>query len=338
MFSSEMELREALTTPPKALIEMMLNLEGDISILGVSGKMGIDLAIMAKRACQVAKVDKRIIGVARFSNPSNIALLQKHGIETVSCDLSDLKALEKLETTTNVIFMAAKKFGSEQSESDTWVMNTLVPGYVARHFRDSRIVCFSTGCVYPLTTPADPAPDENTQPSPIGTYATTALGREMMFNHAAKTWQTKVSHFRLNYAIDLRYGVLHDICKSVIHGEVIDLKAGHFNCIWQGDAIAQALLCLEHCSAVPFIINSTGPETLSTQQTAEKFAKHFNTTVTFKNSPERTYLSNAGRAHQIFGYPSVSADTLIQWQAQWIQNDGVTLNKPTKFEVSDGKF
>ncbi len=335
---NEAELNNIITTPSKELVDYMQILDGDIVILGVAGKMGVNLAVMAKRAIDLAGVQKRVLGVARFSDPEAQNILESAGVETRKCDLSNPDEVASLEKMKNVIYMVAKKFGTDGSEDITWVMNTLVPGYVVRHFKDSNIVDFSTGCVYPLVDALEGGCDETVKPAPIGDYATSAYGREMMFNYACRMWQTKVCHFRLNYSVDLRYGVLHDICQKIIKDEVVDLSTGHFNCLWQGDAVAQAILCLKLCSCPATPINITGPETLTMKDVAVKMAKLLGKQVQFVGSPGKTYLSNSMQATKEFGYPSKSVDELIQMQVKWLQNGGKSLGKPTKFEVTDGKF
>ena len=300
--------------------------------------MGVDLAILESNACKEAGIKKRIIGVARFSDPAAKDELEKNDIETVTADLSEPDEVNDLELTANVIYMVAKKFGTSGAEDLTWVMNTLVPGYVARHFQKSRIVVFSTGCVYPLVDPVNGGCTEDVDPDPIGTYATSAMGREMMFNYAARKWQTEICHYRLNYSIDLRYGVLHDIASKILAGEVIDLSAGHFNCIWQGDAISQALLCLLQCSNPPAIFNVTGPEQVCTKYAANRLAEYLEIQVSYTGEAGNVYLSNSAKATALFGKPGVDLETLIKWQANWIQKGGRSLGKATKFEKTDGKY
>ncbi len=338
IIKNEEQLDLLITTPNQMLIDYMKKLDGDIIILGVAGKMGVNLAVMAARAIKEAGVKKRVVGVARFSNPIAKEILEQEGIETTIADLSNPEEVNRLELVKNVIYMVAKKFGTDGAEDLTWVMNTLVPGYVARHFRKSSIVSFSTGCVYPLVAAESGGCTEETQPAPLGNYASSALGREMMFNYACRTWGTKVCHFRLNYSVDLRYGVLHDICQKIMADEIIDLSAGHFNCIWQGDAVSQALLCLQLVSSPAKVINITGPEIVTTKYAATQMAKILNKKVTFTGEPKKTFLANASKAIEVFGKPKVDIETLLDWQAEWILQGGRTLGKPTKFEVSDGKF
>lgn len=339
IIKNEKELHELLTTPNQMLIDFMKELEGDLIILGIAGKMGVDLGILAKKAAKLAGVDKKVIGVARFSNPDAKTELEDAGIETISCDLLDPEAVSKLPNCKNVIYMAAKKFGTQGDESMTWAMNTLVPGYVARHFKESRIVVFSTGCVYPLADSVEGGSTEDITPNPIGDYAMSCMGREMMFNYGSKQWGTEICQFRLNYSVDLRYGVLHDIAQKILNNEVVDLNSSHFNVIWQGDACSQAILCLGQCSNPPNIMNITGPELASVKLTAEKLANHMNKKVTFSGTPGgKTYLNNSEKATALFGYPKYNIDTLIKWQAHWVLNGNKSLGKATKFEVTNGKF
>ena len=337
---NETELDEVLSRPSPQLVAMMQRLEGDITILGIAGKIGMTLGLTAIRAIQAAGVRKKVIGVARFSEPGSQEHLEKSGIETIPCDLLDCTAVSKLPQVKNIIFMAGRKFGTNGSEELTWAMNVLVPGNVAEHYGStSRIVAFSTGCVYPLFPVLSGGPTEEDIPVPIGEYAQSCLGRERIFEHYSKIKQTPVCHFRLNYAIDLRYGVLYDIGKKVLAGDPVDLTMGHFNAIWQGDANCQALLCLEHCSSPANILNITGPETISVQYVANEFSRLLGKKVTFTGEPAaNAYLNNSAKATRLFGYPRVSLNQMIEWTAGWLQSGGRSLNKPTHFEASNGRY
>ncbi len=338
-FSSEDQLDQALSDPTPAVVKLMGDLEGDILLLGVAGKMGVTLAMMAKRACQTAGVSKRVIGVARFSDATQKKKLETAGIETISCDLLDPLAVEKLPLVKNVIYMAAKKFGTEGQEDVTWAMNVCAPTHVIHRYQKSRIVAFSTGCVYPLVSAVDGGCDESVKPAPIGDYAQSALGREMVFSYGSRTYGTPVCLYRLNYAVDLRYGVLHDLAQNILADRPIDLSASHFNAIWQGDANAQALLCLGLAASPAVPVNVTGPETVSVQYAASLLAAHLKKKVSFTGTPGgKIYLNNAARATEAFGYPSVSMHEMIRLQATWLKGGGRSLGKPTHFEVTTGVY
>jgi nucleoside-diphosphate-sugar epimerase len=338
--ANEQQLEETLSRPSTAVIKLMEKMEGDLVILGIAGKMGPTLGRMASRASQAAGKQRKIFGVARFSNPGARQRLEEVGVSTIKCDLLDAEAVRKLPRAKNVIYMVGKKFGTSGNETKTWMINVIAPHHVCRQYNASRIVAFSTGCVYPLVGVDSGGSLETDPVGPVGEYAQTCVGRERIFQHAAQTTALKSCLFRLNYAVDLRYGVLHDIGQRVFHHHPVDLSASHFNVIWQGDACSQALLCLEHCTDQPEVINITGPETVSTRQVAEAFAVCFGTKVELigSESDARMYLSNAAKAASLFGYPSVPLHTLIRWQAGWIASGLRTLDKPTHFEVTDGIY
>jgi nucleoside-diphosphate-sugar epimerase len=339
MISSEQELEDVLSQPGEADKAAMARMEGDLLILGVGGKMGPSLARRARRAADEAGVQKRIIGVARFSDPAVREELEHWGIETIAADLLDYEQLAKLPDAPNIIFMAARKFGSTGNEPLTWAMNTYLPARVAERYRSAKIVAFSSGNVYPLTPVAHGGPSESTPAEPVGEYAQSVLGRERMFQHFSELYGTPVTLLRLNYAIDLRYGVLLDIGQKVYERRPVDLTMGHANVIWQGDANSVCLRSFSICNSPPAILNLTGPETLSVRWAAKRFGEHFGADPILQGSEsELALLSNASRCHRMFGYPSVSLEQMIEWLAQWVAAGGSTLNKPTHFEVRDGKF
>ena len=339
IIENEVMLDELLSQPDVAVIELMKRLEGDIIILGIGGKMGLTLGRLAVNAIAAAGVKKRVVGVSRFSNPAARSQLEAWGIETISCDLLDRDAVDALPEIKNVIFMAGRKFGTGGEEDLTWAMNTLVPGNVGLKFKDSRIVAFSTGCVYPLVEIENGGCNELTAAAPVGEYAQSCLGRERVFEYYAKNFNTSVTLFRLNYAIDLRYGVLHDIAQQIWNDEPVNNSVGHFNLIWQGDANRRALLCLEYCESPAAIMNITGPETVTVNYVAEAFSKIMGKKITYAGTAgKRCYLNNAAKSFAEFGYPTVSIDEMIRAQAQWIIAGKHSLGKPTHFEVNDGKF
>lgn len=335
---TETQLDARLSQPSNELVAFMGRLEGDVMILGIAGKMGVSLGQLAVAAIEKAGAKKSVYGVARFSDAEARQRLEFAGVRTIQCDLLDRTSVSSLPKAANVLFMAGRKFGTGGDASLTWAMNTMVPANVADHFRDSRIVAFSTGCVYPLTA-VDCQPTENTLPAPIGEYAQSCLGRERMFEYASNTWGTPVCLYRLNYAVDLRYGVLHDIAEKIWHGEAVDNSVRAFNVIWQGDANQQALMCLEHCNSPARVLNVTGPETLYTEDVARRIGELLDKPVHFSTTPvDASYLSDSSRATELFGRPRVSAEQLIRWQAHWIKVGGRSLGKPTHFEVNDGEY
>ena len=333
------KLEEALSNPMQADVEAMRALDGDILILGVGGKMGPSLAKLARRAAEAGGTRKRIIGVARFSDHTLQTKLQAAGVETIAMDLMEPDALHRLPDVQNVVFMAAKKFGTSSAEHETWAMNTYLPGRVAERFRESRIVAFSTGNVYPLQPVGQGGATEDTPVSPVGEYAQSALGRERMFEYAAARWGTQVAILRLNYAVELRYGVLVDIGRAVYERRPVDLHMGLVNVIWQRDANAVCLRCFAYCDSPPAIFNVTGPETLSVRYIAERFGKKLGIEPMFSGEEsDSALLNSATKAHQLFGYPSVTPGEVIDWSAEWIAAKKPLLNKPTHFERRDGKF
>ena len=336
---NEALLEDILSEPGAGLVEMMKRLDGDIMILGIGGKMGITLGRQAVNAIQAAGVSKKVIGVSRFSDAAGRKKLEQRGIETISCDLLDQNAVKALPEVKNVIFMAGRKFGTDGSEELTWAMNTIVPGCVGGHFRKSRIVVFSTGCVYPLVSIGTGGCTEQVPPAPVGEYSQSCLGRERVFGHCAKTYGTETLLLRLNYAIDLRYGVLHDIGQQVWNGLPVNNTVGHFNVLWQGDANCYALRALELCASPAAVLNITGPETASVEYIAEAFAGLMNKAISYTGvSAGKCYLNNAGKAFRLLGYPRVSLEQMIDWQAQWLMQGGSSLGRPTHFEVNNGKF
>ena len=336
---TEAELEEILSRPSDADVAAIAHLDGDLLILGAGGKMGPSLARRARRAAQKGGVCKRIVAVARFSDNRLRDSLASDGIEILVADLLHPGALSQLPDIPNVIFMAARKFGTTGSEDLTWAMNTYLPGLVAERYRASRIVAFSTGNVYPLRHALQGGAVESTPVAPDSEYAQSALGRERMFAYGSRQWGTPVTILRLNYAIDLRYGVLLDIGTAVFERRPIDLRMALVNVIWQGDANSICLRSFALCQSPPFFLNLTGPETLSVRYIAEEFGRRFCVQPTFSSEemPD-AFLSNAAKAHQMFGYPTVTISEMIDWTAAWISSAGARLNKPTHFEVRDGKF
>ena len=339
MIANEQQLEDLLSEPSAADIDAARALDGPLMILGAAGKMGPSLAHLAKRALQAAGNPAPVIAVSRFSNPDSRTLLQSWGIETIPCDMLEPGALDQLPDAPNVIFMAARKFGSSGLPSLTWATNTLLPGLAAQRYRHSRIVAFSTGNVYPLTPVDSGGPAEDTPTNPVGEYAQSALGRERLFEHAALTWQTPVALLRLNYAVELRYGVLVDIARKVHAGTPVDLTMGHVNVIWQGDANSATLRALPLAATPAFVLNLTGAETLRVRDIAEGFARRFGTPAVLQGTEAPTaLLNNAALYHRLLGPPRVGVDQMMDWIAGWITQGGASLGKPTHFENREGKF
>jgi nucleoside-diphosphate-sugar epimerase len=337
--TSVQDLEHHLSRPTAEDVSAMSALDGDLLILGAGGKMGPSLCTLARRAADLAGSRKRVIAVSRFSDEKLRSQFSSQNIETISCDLLEPGALAKLPDIANVVFMAARKFGTSGSEHLTWAMNTLLPGLVAERYRNSRIVAFSTGNVYPLMPVHEGGAVESTPVEPKGEYAQSALGRERMFEYGSQCWGTPVAILRLNYAVELRYGVLADIGLAVFELRPIDLRMGYVNVIWQRDANSMCLRSFAHCQSPPLILNLTGPETLSVRRLAEQFGEKFGVDPIFEFEESTTaLLNNSGKAHRLFGCPSVTAAEIIHWLADWIRNRGPMLNKPTHFHARDGRF
>lgn len=336
MIATEQQLDELLSRPSEADIAAMASLQGDLLILGVAGKMGPTLAIRARRAAPPAT---RIIGVSRFSNAASRAALEAAGVETIAADLLDEGALESLPDAANVLLMTGHKFGSTGNEGLTWAMNTFLPAQAAARFRHSRIVAFSSGNIYPLVAVTSGGATESNPLAPVGEYAQSVLGRERMLLYFSTRNGTPMVILRLNYAIDMRYGVLLDIGTKVFERVPVDVTMGNANIIWQGDANSVALRSFAHAGSPPLILNLTGPETISVRDVALQFGRHFGVDPSFTGTEANAaLLNNAARCHRLFGYPSVTPSEMIEWVARWIGMGGSTLGKPTHFETRDGKF
>jgi nucleoside-diphosphate-sugar epimerase len=339
LIADSAHLDELLSEPAGAVIERFARLEGDLILLGVTGKMGPTLARMARRASDQAGIRRRIIGAARFLDPRQEVLLQAIGIDTLRCDLLDPAQIASLPEVPNVVYLVGMKFGSTGQEARTWAVNCWVPALVCQKYRQSRIVAFSTGNIYGLSPVMRGGSVESDPLNPLGDYAMSCLGRERIFEYFSRAYQIPIVILRLNYACEMRYGVLVDLAQRVREGRSVPLSMGHFNAIWQGDASAMALASFGLASSPPFVLNVAGPELLSVRRVAEQLAEQFGRSVTFEGTESgNALLSNAQLSHQLFGYPRVSAGQLIAWTAEWIGRGGETWRKPTHFEVRDGKF
>ncbi|MBP1039581.1 NAD(P)-dependent oxidoreductase [Vagococcus sp. BWB3-3] len=333
------EIEQGMSTPSPELVADVKQLAGDVMILGVSGKMGVTLAKLLKNAMIENNLDYQVYGVARFSDPASRAELEDYGIQTIAADFLNQSEMEQLPKIKNIIFMVGYKFGATGNEPYTWAVNSYLPGRICEYFKESRIVAFSTGCVYPLVPVNAGAPSEEMAPDPLGEYAQSCLGRERIFEHFSKENGTKVSIFRLNYAIDLKYGVVSELAKTILADEAVDLTMGHVNVIWQKDACEQAIRCLFVASSPANILNITGPETLSVRWISERLGESLNKEVQFIGTEQETaLLSNASKSHELFGYPQTTIREMIDITAEWLLNDGATIDKPTHFQERKGKY
>lgn len=333
------QLYQTLLEPSEALIADIAKIKGDILVMGAGGKMGPALTILAKKAIDKAGISKKIIAASRFSEPGLQQQLQAAGIETHAVDLLEDEQLQSLPQVENLLYMAGQKFGTTGKEWFTWAMNAYLPGRVALQYKDSRIVVFSTGNVYPLSSVSKGGVSEEQPVGPLGEYAQSCLGRERMFQYGASKYNTPLFIYRLNYANDVSYGVLLEIAKSVYAGKPIDLRMGHVNVIWQGDANEMAIRALLHCETPAKIVNITGPETAPVRWIATEFGKLFEKEVVFINEEQSTaLLSNASESFRLFGYPRVTLKQMIAVLADWLKEGGKTINKPTHFQEREGQF
>lgn len=335
-------LEDLLSTPSAGVVETLARHRGDVVLLGVGGKMGPTLARMVRRGADEAdgsRAGRRVLAVSRFSNDTLPNQLASQGIVPMRCDLLDADAVRELPLAPLVIYMTGMKFGSTGQEALTWAMNVAVPGNVATHYRNSRIVAFSTGNVYGTSPVVRGGAREHDALAPIGDYAQSCLGRERMLEHVALKHGTPTAIIRLNYACETRYGVLVDIAQQVRAGQPVSLAMGAFNVIWQADANAHTIQAFDLAASPAVPLNVTGPETMSIRRVAEVYGELFGCPVRFEGeeSPD-ALISNAQRAISHFGYPRVSPQQMQRWIADWLTRQQPTLNKPTHFEVRDGKF
>ncbi|MEA4889563.1 MAG: NAD(P)-dependent oxidoreductase [Clostridiaceae bacterium] len=332
-------LNERLTTPSPALIEDIKQIKGDILVIGAAGKMGPSLCVLAKKAAEAAGVAKQVTAVSRFSDQETVQYLSKNGIRMIQCDLLKDGAVDALPDVENIIYMAGKKFGTADNECMTWAMNATLPALAARKFKKSRIVAFSTGNVYPPVPLHTAGITEECPVNPVGEYAMSCLARERAFEYAASQYGTKVFIFRLNYAVDLRYGLLYDLANLIMQNKPIPLASPCVNCIWQGSANEMAIRALLHAASPANKMNITGPELYSVRKTAGLLGKYLGREPAFSGEEGNdAFIIDSSRAMETFGYPAVSSARLIRWQAEWLLAGGRTLDKPTHFEERQGKF
>ena len=333
------ELEEKLSEPAPRVIEALEALDGDILILGVNGKMGPTLAHMAARAVAASGRRRRVMGVSRSLTPDAARRFNHAGVETFTADLLSPGGLESLPEVENVLYLCGHKFGVTGAEWNTWATNVLLAGLTANRYKHSRIVAFSTGNLYPFEPVLSGGSTESTPVNPVGEYAMSCLGRERLFDYYSRAAGAKVVQFRLNYAVELRYGILHDVAAKVWNGIPVDVTMGNVNCVWQGYACGVALQALAFADAPPFVLNVTGPETVSIRWLANRMGELMDKTpILTGQEAETALLSNAARCHRLFGYPDVTVDKLLEWTAQWVMAGGESLGKPTHFEVRDGKY
>jgi nucleoside-diphosphate-sugar epimerase len=334
-FDDVAALEEAMSRPSDALVQALQQARGDILVLGVGGKMGPTLARMAKRA----DPGRRVIGVARFSEPGLRERLQAQGVDCIEADLLSREALAALPDAPNVVFMAGRKFGSTGSEWLTWAMNAHVPALVAERFARARIVAFSTACVYPFAPTDGPGSPEDQPPTaPSGEYANSCVARERLFQHFSNQHATPGRLLRLSYAIDMRYGVLHDIAQKLLRSEPVDLAMGEANVIWQGEANDWALRSLAHCTTPTSALNLSGPR-VRIRAAAQALGERLGIAPRFTGAEAPTaWLVDCSEAFRLFGPPQVTLDRMLDWTADWARRGGATLGKPTHYEARDGKY
>ena len=336
---SDHEIEQLLSAPTAGAVAAVRELGGDYMVLGVGGKMGTTTAVMLRRALTAAGKAGTVYGVSRFSRPEAKAELERCGVVPLACDLADAAQVARLPEVANVEYLAGQKFGTDAAPGETWIQNTVVPSLVAQKFRGSRLVVFSTGCVYPFTPVDGRGAVESTPVAFLGEYASTCVGRERVFTHYALKHGTPLLIYRLNYAVELRYGVLVDIGQRVQAGEPVDITMGVFNLIWQGDACARAIQCLQHVANPPKLLNVTGPEKLALREVAERFGRIFGRAPVLTGTPAAAaWHSDASESMRLFGPLTKSLDEMIALVAEHLTAGGQLLGKPTHFETRDGKF
>ncbi|MBU6399254.1 MAG: NAD-dependent epimerase/dehydratase family protein [Verrucomicrobia bacterium] len=339
LIETEAALDEVLTRPSTALIEAVKTLASPLLILGAGGKMGPTLAVRIRRAAQLASHPLDVIAVSRFTDTRARDWLERNGVQTRHADCFKPQDLARLPDAANVLYLVGLKFGTADDPARTWAVNTLVPATVATRYPRARIVALSTGNVYPLAPLKSGGSVESDPLTPLGEYPNAAVARERIFEHYSRENGTPVALIRLNYAVELRYGVLLDIAQRVSDGQPIDLATGYFNCIWQGDANDMIPRALPLTASPPRMLNLTAPAILGVRNIAHKFG------VLLGRAPRcvgieapTAQLSNPARACALLGNPPTPLETLLRWTAHWVKIGGCTWNKPTHFEVRDGKY
>lgn len=339
LINTDAELEEVLTRPRPVLLEFIRSVSSPLVILGAGGKMGPTLAVLAKRAAELAGHRLEVIAVSRFSDEAARNSLERQGVTTLSADLLEREQVERLPDSGNIVYLVGLKFGTKQNPGGTWAVNTLVPAHVAERYAESRIAALSTGNVYPLVPVESGGAPETHALTPLGEYANAAVARERIFEYFARKRGTRIALVRLSYALDLRYGVLVDIARKIHAGEPIDVTSGYFNCIWQADANEMILRSLALASNPPTAVNLTSPTIFSVREIAARFSELLGRPVKFAGTESATaFLSNTERMCAELGSPPAALETVIRWTAHWVQNGGRSLNKPTHFEVRNGAY
>jgi nucleoside-diphosphate-sugar epimerase len=337
--TSEEELDDLLSRPRQPLVEAIRKVQSPLVVLGAAGKMGPSLCLLARRAAEVAGHDLRIVAVSRFSDPRARTWLEGRRVQTLGCDLLKREDLARLPDSANIIYLVGLKFGTRQTPWLTWAVNTLVPSHVAERYSQARIVALSTGNVYPFVHLHTGGATEQTSPAPVGEYGTAALARERIFEYFSRTQGLPLVLIRLNYSVELRYGVLLDVAQKVWNNQPIDVRTGYLNCVWQGDANEMILRALEVAATPPVVLNLTGPSTLSVRELAHSFGELMGRPVTIVGSEEATaLLSNPAALCARLGPPETPLDLVVRWTADWVRQGGTHLGKPTHFEVRSGEF
>ena len=336
---TEIELDELLSRPNDISLEAAGTLGGDLLVLGAGGKMGPSLCVLARRSFDAVGSHAKVIAVSRFSDPLQLQYLQQNGVETVSVDLLQPGALDTLPNCPNVIYLPGMKFGSQNDPGRTWAMNVYLAGLAVTRFRNSRFVALSSGNVYSWVSVKSGGSKEIDVPQPHEEYALTCLGRERMFHWGASQFETASSIVRLNYATDLRYGVLVDIASNIIKAEPIDVAMSIFNTVWQGYANSVCLALLSRATVPPFILNLTGSEIVNTRQTGYRLGELLGKAPVFIGGESGgALISDASKCFELFGKPDIGVETLIEWTATWMMNNGRLLDKPTHFDARNGRF
>jgi nucleoside-diphosphate-sugar epimerase len=333
------QLDELLTEPTSRLVEFIRRVASPLVVLGASGKMGPSLAVLAKRAAREAGHELEVVGVARFGDPAARSWLESHGVRTIQCDVLDRAQVDALPDARDVIYMVGRKFGTSDDPSLTWTMNSLAPINALERYRSSRIVALSTGTVYALADVARGGSRETDVPEPIGEYANACLGRERIFEYYARHHGVRTCIVRLNYAVEMRYGVIVDIAQKIARDEPVDVSMGYLNCIWQRDANDYCIRMLDHVGSPARVLNLTGPETLAVRDLALRLGELMGKRPRIVGTESsRAYLNDASDTFELLGMPAVDIDRILRWTADWVSRGGATLGKPTHFEVSDGRY
>lgn len=336
---SEDQLDNLLSSPRVQLVEFIRTISSPLLILGGGGKMGPSLAVLARRAAEAAGHRLQIVSVSRFSDPSVSRWLQDHGVGTISLDLMSRDSYHNLPDAENILYLVGLKFGTSANPSLTWATNTLAPSYTCERFPNAKIVALSSGNVYPVSSISGPGSLETDKLEPLGEYSNSCVARERIFEYYSEKNGTPVALIRLSYAVDLRYGVLYDIARNVFNGNRISLANGYLNCIWQGDANEMIIRALGLTSSPAYPINLTGTAWYSVRELALQFGARMGKEVLFDGiEAENALLSNTSRLVEKFGSPPTTMDQMIGWTANWVMAGGRSFNKPTHFEVRDGKY